>query len=143
MRNSLIIAGLGNNSERGSAIVEASLTLMLFVVFVFSLVDFGLSLYLQQSFVNQARAGARYGAINPDPVAVKNMVLYGNPTTGSGIGRNGLDPSSVTVTRNGTAGTATDRIVVTISGYGFTWLTPGYAGSKTGKSFAVTMPVEF
>ena len=129
--------------ERGTALIEASLTLMLFLMIVFSLFDFGLSLYLQQSIMHQARTGARYGAINPDPVAIKNMVLYGRPTDGTGTGLNGLVPSSVTVTRQGTPTTASDRIVVTITGYNFTWITPGWAGNKTAKPIIMTMPVEY
>jgi hypothetical protein len=117
--------------------------MILFLIAVFSLFDFGLSLYLHQSFVNQARTGARYGAINPDPVAVKNVVLYGTPAGRTGVGLNGLHPGSVTVARQGTPTTASDRIVVTISGYGFSWITPGFAGNKTGKPITVTMPVEY
>jgi hypothetical protein len=131
------------NTERGSVIVEASLTLILSLTLLLALIDFGLSLYLHQSFVNQARSGARYGAIHPDPVAVKNVVLYGRPNAGTGAGINGLAPNSVAVTRLGTPTTATDRIVVTITGYTFTWIAPGFAGSKTGKPISVSMPVEY
>jgi hypothetical protein len=72
---------------------------------------------------------------------IKNIVLY-NSTTGSGNGVMGLSPSSVSVTRPGTAGGTDDRIAVTISGYSFVSLTPGYAGRKTGKPITVTIPVE-
>ena len=142
MRNRLTKTRFGK-SKRGAAIVEASLTLMLFLIILMSLFDFGLSLYLHQSFMHQARTGARYGAINPDPVAVKNIVLYGVPTAGAGAGINGLMPDSVTVTRQGAPTTATDRIVVTISGYNFTWITPGHAGHQTGKPITITIPVEY
>src|ERR1051325_1125436 len=105
--------------SRGSAIVEASLTLMLFLIVVFSLFDFGFSLFLNQSVVHQARSAARYGAIHPnDTTAIKNMVLY-NKTTGSGTGIWGITPASVTVTRLGTPLKEDDRIQVTISGYQF------------------------
>lgn len=129
--------------QRGAVIIEATLTLILFLTMVFALFDFGLSLYLHHSFVNQARAGARYGAINPNLARVKNVVLYGSPTGGTGRGLNGLEPSSVEVVRQGTPTMATDRLVVTISGYHFTWITPGWAGNKTGKPIVVTMPVEY
>jgi hypothetical protein len=129
-------------SQRGSALIEASLVLMLFLCVMLSLFDFGLSLFLHESFVHEARTGARYGAINPDDLtAIKNMVLYGK-TTGSGTGQMGLNPSSVTVARNGTSGGQDDRIVVTVSGYNFTFITPGFAGTKTGKPIVVTVPVE-
>jgi hypothetical protein len=128
--------------ERGSAMVEASLTLMLFMIMVFSLFDFGFSLYLHQTFASQARLGVRYGAINPGNLTtIKNMVLY-SQTTGSGNGVMGLSPSSVSVTRSGTQGGADDRIGITISGYSFSFLTPCYSGGKTGKAITFTIPVE-
>jgi hypothetical protein len=128
--------------ERGSETIEATLVLMLFLISVFSLFDFGFTLFLHQSFVHEARMGARYGAINPDDLnAIKNMVLYSN-TTGSGTGYMGLAPSSVTIARNGTSGGPDDRILVTISGYHYSWITPGLAGRQTGAIIAVTVPVE-
>jgi Flp pilus assembly protein TadG len=128
--------------QKGSALLEASLVLMLFLTLMLSLFDFGIALFRYQSIVHEARAGARYGAVNPnDLTAIKNMVLY-NRTTGSGTGYMGLSPSSVTVARNGTSGGPDDRIVVTVSGFNFTLLTPGFAGTKTGKTIAVTIPVE-
>lgn len=131
-----------NNRQKGSALLEATLVLMLFLTFMMSLFDFGYSLFLHQSFVHAARSGARYGAINPDDLtAIKNMVLY-NQTTGSGNGTMGLAPSAVTVARNGTPSGPDDRIVVTVSGYAFTWITPGFAGRKTGSSIVMTLPIE-
>jgi hypothetical protein len=128
--------------DRGSTMVEASLTLTLFLIFVMSLFDFGYSVFLQQSLVHQARTGARYGATNPDDLtAIKNMVLY-NRTTGSGTGYLGLAPNSVAVARAGSPAGPDDRIVVTISGYVFTWITPGFAGKKTAKPIVITSPVE-
>jgi hypothetical protein len=128
--------------QQGSAMIEASLVLMLFLTILWSLFDFGFSLFLHQSFVHEARTGARYGAINPnDLTAIKNIVLY-NKTTGSGTGQMGLAPSSVTTARTGTAGGPDDRIVVTISGYNFTWITPGVAGKHTGKPIIISIPVE-
>lgn len=129
--------------EQGQALIEATLTLMLFLVLLFSLFDFGFSLFLHQTFVHQARTGARYGAVySPnDLAAIRNVVLYGK-TTGSGNGVMGLQPTAVQVTRVGTPGGVDDRIVVRISGYTFTFITPGWAGSHTGKPITVTMPVE-
>jgi hypothetical protein len=128
--------------EQGSAMLEAIMMLMLTLICVLSLFDFGFSLFLHESYVHEARLGARYGAVNPaDLTAIKNVVLY-NSTTGSGTGHMGLPPSAVTVARNGTFGGPDDRIVVTISGYNFTWLAPVTPGKKTGKPIVVTMPVE-
>jgi Flp pilus assembly protein TadG len=134
-------------SEKGAAIVEASLTLMLFLVLLFSIFDFGFALFLHQTFVHQARSGARYGAacvagpVTCSTADIKKMVLYGR-TTGSGNGLLGLSPGAVDVQRTGTAGRPDDRIIVTISGYSFVTITPGWAGSHTGVPITVSMPVE-
>jgi hypothetical protein len=136
------VCGPSAPRERGSAIVEASLTLSLFMVLTLSLVDFGLSLFLFQNLENQAHLAARYGAVHPgNTETIKKMVLYGR-TTGSGNGILGLPPSAVTVTRKGTVGGVDDRIEVRITGYNFTLVTPGWSGTKAGIPITVTMPVE-
>ena len=127
--------------QRGSALIEATLTLTLFLTFLFSLFDFGWVMFYHQTLVHQARTGARYGAVNPgDLTAVQNMVLY-NQTTGSGSGILGLQASNVSVGRSA-AGTTNDRINVTVSGYKYVLITFGWAGSYTGKPITVTIPVE-
>jgi len=128
--------------QRGNALIEAALTLSLFLTMLFSLYDFGWILFFHQTLVHQARTGARYAAVNPGSLTnAQNMILY-NQTTGSGSGIFGLTPSNVSVTRNGTAGNIDDRITVTISGYQYSVLTLGWAGSYNGKPITVSIPVE-
>jgi len=128
--------------QRGNTIVEATLTLVLFTTILFSLFDFGWVLFFHQTLVNQARAAARYGAVNPaSTTAIQNMVLY-NSTTGSGTGILGLTASNVVVNRNGTAGGIDDRIVVKITGYNYRLITLTWAGLHSGKDIIVAMPVE-
>jgi len=112
-----------SKGRRGNAMVEACLTLTLFYTIVFSVCDFSWELYYHQALMNQARAAARYGAVNPvSTTAIQNMVLY-NSTTGSGSGVLGLTSSNVNVAREGTAGGTDDRIVVTVTGYHYTLIT--------------------
>jgi hypothetical protein len=128
-------------ARAGTALVEATLTLMLFLVLLFSLFDFGFVMYLHQSFVNQARAAARYGAANSaDTTQIKNLVLYGQ-TTPTRTPFMGLQASNVTVTRSN-PGTRADRINITISGYHYPLITPGLAGTYTGRPIHVSAPVE-
>ena len=128
--------------RRGQALVEATLTLTLFLTFLFSLYDFGWTLFFHQTLVHQARTGARYAAVNPGSLdAAKNLVLY-NQTSAGTNGIFGLQPSNVTVTRLGTAGGVDDRINVSISGDQFVWITFGWAGTHSGKPIAVNIPVE-
>lgn len=127
--------------RRGSALIEATLTLSLFLTILFSLYDFGWVLFFHQTLVHQARTAARYGAVNPsDLTAIQSMAVY-SATSGSGTGLFGLEPANVQVSRNG-QGTTSDRITVTISGYQYTLITFGWAGVYDGKDITVSIPVE-
>jgi hypothetical protein len=129
-------------NRRGSAILEATFTVVLFYTILFSLFDFSWELFYYQTLMNQVRAGARYGAVNPgSTTAIQNMVLY-NSTTGSGSGVLGLTSSNVSISRTGTAGGANDSIVVTLTGYHYTLITFVWAGSHGGPSITASMPVE-
>jgi Flp pilus assembly protein TadG len=129
-------------AQRGNALVEATLTLIIFLTLVFSLYDFGWALFFHQTLVHQARTAARYGAINPDDLgAIQNMAVWGRPTPGTAAGILGLQPANVAVNRNG-QGTNSDSITITISGYTYMLITFGWAGAHTGKPITVAMPVE-
>jgi hypothetical protein len=128
--------------RRGNTLIEATLTLSLFLTFLFSLYDFGWVLFFHQTLIYQARSGARYAAVNPGNLAAaKNVVLYGQPT-GSGSGLFGLQPANVTVTRSGTAGATDDRVTVVIAGYQYNLITFGWAGTYSGKTITANIPVE-
>jgi len=128
--------------RRGNAMIEATLTLSLFLTIIFSIYDFGWVLFFHQTLVHQARTGARYAAVNPTDLAgAKNLVLY-NQTTSGTSGIFGLQPGNVSVTRNGTAGSIDDNVTVTISGYQYNLITLGWAGAYNGKTITVTIPVE-
>jgi Flp pilus assembly protein TadG len=123
----------------GTALVETSLTLLLYTTIIFSLVDFGYIMFLHQTLTERARAAARYGSLNPtDTTGMKNMVVY-YATTGSGAGVFGLTTDNVSAVRSG-SGTSADRVTITISGYTFWGITP--AVSKVGKPITVSIPVE-
>jgi Flp pilus assembly protein TadG len=127
--------------RRGSAMIEATLTLSLFLTVLFSLYDFGWVLFFEQTLVHQARTAARYGAVNPGNLTtIQNVAVY-SATTGSGTGLFGLEPANVLVSRSG-QGTTADRITVTITGYQYTVITMGWAGSYNGKDITVSIPVE-
>jgi hypothetical protein len=51
-------------------------------------------------------------------------------------------PSNVSVTRTGTYGGSDDRVNVTISGFQYILLTPGWSGSYNGRTISVSLPVE-
>jgi Flp pilus assembly protein TadG len=130
-------------NQGGNAIIEASLTLTLFLTVLFSIYDFGWVLFFHHTLVHQARTAARFAAVNPTSLdSAKYIVLYNQTANVGGAGILGIDPSNVSVTRNGTAGAIDDRITVTISGYQYQIITLGWAGTYNGKTITVSMPVE-
>ncbi len=123
----------------GTALVEASLTLLLYTGIIFSLWDIGYVMFEHQTLSSRAESAARYGALNPaDTTGMRNMVLY-NATTGSGTGMFGLTNANVIATRSG-SGTAADRVTVTITNFRYLLIAPVISG--TSKDISVTMPVE-
>ena len=130
---------LKTRRESGTALVESSLTLLLFTSILFSLFDIGYIMFLHQTIAARVEAAARYASLNPtDTTGTQNYVLYYS-TTGSGPALFGLTASNVSVTRTG-SGTNDDRVVVTVSGYRFPAISPGMSGQ--GKPITVSMPVE-
>ena len=128
------------NTRKGTALVEATLTLGLYIAIVFTLFDFGFVLYLHQTLSNSAETAARYGAVNPtDTNGIVNYVLYHQASSSEGTGQFGLTASNVVVNRIG-QGTSADRITVTITGFHYPAIWP--AGTNTGKDITVSIPVE-
>jgi hypothetical protein len=135
-----------NPREKGANIIEASLVLMLFLVLVYSLFDFGFVLYFHHTLMHQARSAVRYGVVRDydenAATAIKNMVLYSSPTAGADSqGVLGLTAANVAVERQG-EGTNEDRILVTISGFKYPTITPYWAGLHDGQAISVSMPFE-
>src|SRR5579862_3832936 len=124
---------MNRTERRGNALVEATLTLSLFLTAIFSLYDFGWELFVHQTMVHQARSAARYGAVNPGNLAaIQNMAIWGQTTQGTTASAIlGLQPANVLVSRSG-QGTTSDTITVTISGYTYILITFGWAGTHTG-----------
>ena len=130
-------------TSRGSTMVELAVVGTVFFMLLISIADLGQFLFLQQALVDRARAAARWGAVT-DPTnssAIQNMVLYLQPTVpASGAASFGLTPAMVTAS-TADAGTDNYRLVVQISGYSFTLLTPYLAGTYTGAPIDVSVPL--
>lgn len=128
---------------RGSVLVESALVMLSFTALLVGAFDFGQFLFVQQALVERARYVARWGAVNnpSDATSITNMVLYHQPTAGSGgSGYMGLTSSNVSVTTSG-YGTNNYMLTVTISGYRYTVISPYIAGSYTGPTITVTEPL--
>jgi Flp pilus assembly protein TadG len=123
--------------------VESALIGVAFFVILFGICDFGQFLFLQQAMVERVRAAARWGAVT-DPTnsdAIRNMVLYLQPTAPPGGSASfGLTADMVNVS-TADAGTDNYRLVLQVSGYSYTVLSPYLAGSYRGAPIHVSVPL--
>ncbi len=130
--------------RRGQAAVEAAMVMLVFLATLIGIFDLGQCLFIHQTFVARARSAARYGVVRDyDEAAIRNMVLYGQPSAPEGetSGIFGLTVAMVNVTQAG-SGTSEHRIVVSIHGYPYRLFSPWIGREFTGRSIVASMPVE-
>ena len=110
---------------------------------------------MHHSLTERVRNATRYGVVRPyDPDAIRNMVLYNQPTAvteeNEGFdgddpepapGFMGLTPSMVTVSRQD-ATFNEDRIIVIIDNYPFRFFTPFISGVYQARPIVASLPYE-
>jgi Flp pilus assembly protein TadG len=126
-----------NHSERGTAIVEFTITAAFFLMIIMAIVSGGHLFFTHNAMVESTRRGARYAATLAKPATescvnnsttvtpVKNMVLYGTPTAGTTTLVNNLQASNVTVCYSSDYGVAQGTVSVKIEGYNYTFAVAG------------------
>ena len=88
------------------------------------------------------RRALRYGSVHAtDLNNVQNILLYGQPSEQPGRESFGLTREHVQVIREA-AGTAHDRILITVTGYSVKFLTPVIARTMFGRPMVGSIPVE-
>ncbi len=81
-------ASATKSAERGQAMIESALVMVVFFLLIMGIFDFGQFFYFNQSLTDRLRAGARYGSIHncgPDPsicVGAVNKAIYNDPVGG-------------------------------------------------------------
>ncbi len=130
--------------SKGSTIVESSLIFLALATMLIGAFDFGQFLFVHQALVERARRAARWGAVNNpnDATSIRNMVLYYS-SAGPAEGQTpymGLGNSNVEVSVSG-VGTDDHRLLVRITGFRYTVLSPYIAGGYTGPNLDVLMPL--
>jgi Flp pilus assembly protein TadG len=138
------IHGRRKAASRGSAVVEAALIFLVFIVMLIAVFDFAQFLFIHQALVERTRSAARWGAIQDpaDSASITNMVLYNQaaaPADGA-TGYFNLTPANVRVSNPG-VGTDNYRLTVQVSGYSYTVLSPYIAGTYTGPPIIVSVPL--
>src|SRR2546425_12392454 len=114
----------------GSSMIEFAIGSTILVAAFTGTFQFGYIFYRYNTLENAVNAGANYASLKPFDndvsttcatssaysTAVKNMVVYGQPTTGTSPVLPGLQTSQVTVTPGCNLGVPTS-VSVTINGY--------------------------
>ncbi len=104
----------GETKERGQSMVEFVLVLPIFLLLVFSIVDFGMGFHAWLTVTNSAREGARLGAVRASNAQIVTRVHNTSDT---------LDPSKMTVTVKNAQGNPGESVVVGVD-YDYTLITP-------------------
>jgi hypothetical protein len=135
-------------NERGSALVESSLILIIFISTLLAVLDFGQFLFFHQVLTERVRNAARYGALNWQrgchEDCVKNLVVYDSPTGGTynGIAVPRLTTSGISVTPPDAS--LDSRLTVTVSNYQFAVFNPwlSTSGTKRMRPISAAAPIE-
>jgi Flp pilus assembly protein TadG len=130
--------------QRGSAMLEGGLTLVVFVSLFLGAIDLAQILLVHQALGERVRFAARSTAVNCcNSDTVKNLVLYASTTApASGTGYYGLTTNNVAVTF-ADQNTPDQRVTIRVSGYSYKSFTPMLAGiSGNGIPIQVTIPLE-
>jgi Flp pilus assembly protein TadG len=140
-----------NRAERGASLMEFAIGATVFLTVLFAVIECGRLLFTHNSLQDAARRGARYAGLRrpgTDDLAVKRMVVYGNPNgTGTPV-VSGLTTNDVQVYYNQPNGLqlgsrATITITNTSTGnYKFKFAVPLVGGTITLHSYKTTMAAE-
>lgn len=138
--------------RRGQAALESALILLVFLATLIGAMDFAQILFIHQSLVERARAGVRWGVVNPwDGTGnqIANVVRYGQPTVPSGtpVSFLGLTRANILVSRTPppappcvgcpSAEEADERIKVAIVNFQYRFFSPWIARTFTNNNAVV------
>lgn len=143
----------GRHIERGQAMTEVALLMLIFLAFFIGIIDWAWTMYAHEALVSRATRAARWAAVRPitdaNVAAMKDMILFGvTPCSGCDPAF-GLTADNIAVTtpvtsyteNNGTA-VSIPTVVVTISGYAVSHFTPVLGGSFTGRPITASVVSE-
>jgi Flp pilus assembly protein TadG len=136
--------------ERGSTLVEFSITGTVSLLALFGVLDFGRLLWTHNALSDATRQGARHAVSSSvtSTTAIKNAVVYGNPNGGTSPVISGLTASNVQIVYDNiglSRGTAT----IKITGFRFKFAAlffgvdiqmPDYQTTLTGETVGFAPP---
>ena len=125
--------------ERGATVVEFALVAPLFLLIVFAAVDVGRAYYTVNQLATAVREGARFAAVQPNPVAqiaeVRQVVRGATPSLGGAP----INDDRIEVVLSGASPSMS--VTVRVRNYPLRFITP--FGSVVGKSAALTREATF
>jgi hypothetical protein len=132
--------------QRGQAMVESALVLLVTMGILIGTCDFGQFLFLHQSLTERVRAAARYGAVRAyawPGTEMLNVAVYNDPNPPNGASSivPGLTTSMVTAEIIG-EGTDAARIRVSINNFPFNFFSPWIAQQATARTIIASVPYE-
>ena len=122
------VHALRSKKQEGASLVEFALLAPFFVVLLFGLVEFGLSIYDKELLTNANREGARYGVVYTTPLktATEITTKVQDYLTKSGF----TDTATINVT--GAAGDSGSSLTVSVT-YPYTFqVLPHFVSTLTG-----------
>ena len=133
------------SSERGGTLIEFTVVALVFFMMLVGIVAAGNLYYTHNALVEATRRGARYAVLNPtgSTAAVRNVVIYGTDTPGTGATPlvYNLQPANVIVNYNG-LNVAQGTVTVTIQSYNFPFVLPTRTTSVTMPPYRTTLTGE-
>ena len=130
-------------NQRGSTLVEFAIGAAVFFTAMFAVIEFGRALWTHNALADGARRGARY-AVNhasSDSVAVKNVVVYGDPAGGTQPLVDNLTLDNVQV-QYSNFGLGKGTVSVSIINYKFQMVIPLVGGKINMPAYNTTLTGE-
>ena len=108
-------------TQKGNALIEFALSATLLVSIFTGVFQFGHTMIVVENLVTAVRGGGRFAAVTDYTAGdyqtrIKNMVVYGQPTTGTDTVVPGLTTGNVEVVLTPSAGVP-ETVTVRITGY--------------------------
>jgi TadE-like protein len=142
----------------GAVMIEATLILMLYLAFVFSIFDFGFVTFSFHSIQERAGEAVRYGVVRPITITsgcvsgsaasgteaeMVKILLYGSPgSTSTGAGLLGLTSAGIQICRD-FAPFAEERLRLRVTGFRFSFINYFVPGLHTARTFTLSLPMEY
>ncbi|CAN5149655.1 hypothetical protein BH18ACI2_BH18ACI2_26790 [soil metagenome] len=133
------------HDERGAALVEFAIGAAIFLTAIFAVLEFGRLLWMHNALTDATRRAAHYamtqGNNNDAQLAIKNVVVYGDPAgTGTPLASN-LSIDNVIVSYSGYA-LSSGTVTVEIQNYDYNFVVPLFGATIQMPAYRTTLTGE-